>query len=235
MTNNAINSGFINNADGFEISGGTSRRSLVVSGSDINMTGSGSNTYTFPSSTGTLVSRDSTDTLTNKILTSATITTGLTPTASDGAALGSTTLMFSDLFLASGAVINFNNGDATITHSADLLAVAGATLRTNDLQLTTGSGIRTGTTAGNTLLLQARDVDGASYTTFATLTANNTPTFDIQPTSLTVNGNQAIITTSQTPASAGATGTQGTICWDSSYIYICIATNTWKRVAISTW
>jgi hypothetical protein len=43
------------------------------------------------------------------------------------------------------------------------------------------------------------------------------------------------ITTAQTPASAGATGTAGTIAWDTSYIYVCTATNTWKRVAISTW
>ena len=41
--------------------------------------------------------------------------------------------------------------------------------------------------------------------------------------------------TSKTPASAGASGNAGDICWDSSYIYICTATNTWKRVAIATW
>jgi hypothetical protein len=38
-----------------------------------------------------------------------------------------------------------------------------------------------------------------------------------------------------TPTSASATGTTGTVTWDSNYIYICVATNTWKRVAISTW
>ena len=38
-----------------------------------------------------------------------------------------------------------------------------------------------------------------------------------------------------TPASATATGTTGEIQWDSNYIYVCVATNTWKRVAISTW
>lgn len=38
-----------------------------------------------------------------------------------------------------------------------------------------------------------------------------------------------------TPASASATGTVGTIAWDSSYIYIATGTNTWKRVAIATW
>jgi hypothetical protein len=38
-----------------------------------------------------------------------------------------------------------------------------------------------------------------------------------------------------TPSSATDTGTAGEVAWDSSYIYICTATNTWKRVAISTW
>ena len=37
------------------------------------------------------------------------------PVTSNGAALGSTSKQWSDLFLASGGVINFNNGDATIT------------------------------------------------------------------------------------------------------------------------
>ena len=40
---------------------------------------------------------------------------------------------------------------------------------------------------------------------------------------------------SQTPASATATGTAGMICWDTNYVYVCVATNTWKRSALSTW
>lgn len=39
----------------------------------------------------------------------------------------------------------------------------------------------------------------------------------------------------KTPASASAAGVAGTIAWDASYIYVCIATNTWKRAAIATW
>lgn len=50
----------------------------------------------------------------------------LTPVTSDGLALGTSALMWSDLFLASGAVVNFNNGDVTVTHSANTLAFAGA-------------------------------------------------------------------------------------------------------------
>lgn len=37
--------------------------------------------------------------------------------------------------------------------------------------------LRAGLTATDTLILQARDVDGSSWTTFATLTSANTPTF----------------------------------------------------------
>jgi hypothetical protein len=37
------------------------------------------------------------------------------------------------------------------------------------------------------------------------------------------------------PATAGATGTAGDVRYDSDYIYICTAANTWKRVAIATW
>ena len=37
------------------------------------------------------------------------------------------------------------------------------------------------------------------------------------------------------PASAGATGTAGQVAYDTSFFYVCIATNTWKRVAIATW
>jgi len=37
------------------------------------------------------------------------------------------------------------------------------------------------------------------------------------------------------PASSSATGTTGEIRFTSDYIYVCVATNTWKRTQISTW
>jgi hypothetical protein len=37
------------------------------------------------------------------------------------------------------------------------------------------------------------------------------------------------------PTANNSTGTEGSIRWDADYIYICTATNTWKRVAIATW
>ena len=41
--------------------------------------------------------------------------------------------------------------------------------------------------------------------------------------------------TAKTPATAGAAGNAGDICWDADFIYVCIDTNTWTRVAIATW
>ena len=61
----------------------------------------------------------------------------LTPGTSDGTALGTTSLMWSDVFLASGSVINLNNGDVTLTHSSNTLTVAGGTLATAALTSST--------------------------------------------------------------------------------------------------
>ncbi|TXH54399.1 MAG: hypothetical protein E6Q97_11050 [Desulfurellales bacterium] len=52
---------------------------------------------------------------------------------------------------------------------------------------------------------------------------------------VTLTGDSVIINASKTPASASATGTTGMVCWDSGYVYVCTATNTWKRAAIATW
>jgi len=52
---------------------------------------------------------------------------------------------------------------------------------------------------------------------------------------LDVNADTMRLRTARTPASASATGNAGDICWDSSYLYVCTATNTWRRIAHSTW
>ena len=40
---------------------------------------------------------------------------------------------------------------------------------------------------------------------------------------------------SNAPATASSTGTAGDIRYDSGYVYICVATDTWKRAALATW
>lgn len=36
------------------------------------------------------------------------------------------------------------------------------------------------------------------------------------------------------PATAASTGTAGMIAYSSTHLYICVATNTWVRVALAT-
>ena len=50
-----------------------------------------------------------------------------------------------------------------------------------------------------------------------------------------VTAPQLRVSLSNAPASATATGSAGNIRWDANYIYVCTATDTWKRVAIATW
>ena len=62
----------------------------------------------------------------------------LSPGTNDGTALGSTSLSWSDLFLASGGVINWNNGTYTITQSSSDLAFSGSISASGNI-LTLGS------------------------------------------------------------------------------------------------
>ena len=102
---------------------------------------------------------DASATLTDRIILDS---TGVfKPNANDGVALGTGALSFSDLFLASGAVENYNNGDVTITHSSDLLTVAGGVFKAN-ADLTVGNGA---TAAGTLKLLEDTD-DGSNFASF---------------------------------------------------------------------
>lgn len=47
-------------------------------------------------------------------------------------------------------------------------------------------------------------------------------------------GDHIGIDTAKTPSSSSAAGVAGTICRDTNYLYVCTATNTWKRAALST-
>ena len=63
----------------------------------------------------------------------------MAPGSNDGTALGSTSRQWSDLFLAEGGVINFDNGDVTLTQTGNTLDVAG-TANTNIVGHVSASG-----------------------------------------------------------------------------------------------
>ena len=66
-------------------------------------------------------------------LSSVAINTSLLPGTDDGAALGSTSKEFSDLFLASGGVINWANGNTTLTQTSGSLTLGGAFYATSSV------------------------------------------------------------------------------------------------------
>ena len=118
--NSSVNLDITNNADGFDISGGNTKRKLTVTGGDIELDGSGTNTYMFPESSDTLVGRDSTDTLTNKTIDTASNT--ITVVASDVSDF--------DTEVANNSAVTANTAKITnATHTGD---VTGATTLTLD-------------------------------------------------------------------------------------------------------
>ena len=51
----------------------------------------------------------------------------------------------------------------------------------------------------------------------------------------TQNKQVVMIDPAGAPASAGASGSAGDIAYDGSFLYICVATDTWLKCAIATW
>lgn len=115
-------------------------------------------------------------------------TTGtLYPQTNDSGALGKAAQSWADLFLASGGVINWNNGTFTATQSGTTLAFSGALTATsyNGLTVTTSTGTLT-ITNGKTL----------SISNTLTLAGTDSTTMTFPSTSSTVitTGNTATIT-----------------------------------------
>ena len=82
--------------------------------------------------------KDASGTIGNFNAATITANTAFVPDASDGAALGTSSLEFSDLFLADGAVINFGDDqDITLTHTADTGLATNGTFQATTITATT--------------------------------------------------------------------------------------------------
>jgi hypothetical protein len=161
------------------------------------------------------------------------INESLLPGTSDAIALGSATKMWSDLFLASGAVIDFNNGDVTLTHSSNTLTLAGGDLAlgannltmtgsigstgsritklwATDLQVTNAiAGSVTGNAATATALQNARTIGGVSFDGTGNITvATATGGFTVSGGALALGTGDLTMS-----GSIGVTGTRVTKLW----------------------
>jgi hypothetical protein len=114
--------------------------------------------------------------------------------------------------IAGGTNITTTAGTATLTVNLDA-ALTGLTSVTG----ANGYEIRTGTTAADTLLLRAYDVDGTAYVTFATLTANDTPTMDLA-TGVTI-GSAYIYRASGTDVAVADGGTGASTLTQNGVLY----------------
>lgn len=70
--------------------------------------------------------------------------TAFRPESNDTIALGTTTAQFSDLFLAEGGVINWDNGDATLTQAGNVVTLAGADLTVPNITVSDAGAITLG-------------------------------------------------------------------------------------------
>ena len=99
----------------------------------------------------------------------------------------------------------------------------------------------------NALMAQAH-ADGAEVDIFVVRPGTGSALFAVDyqgkvaigdpttPTALLdINSDILRLRTAKTPAAANAAGNAGDICWDADSLYVCVATNTWKKAAISTW
>lgn len=98
-----------------------------------------------------------------------------------------------------------------------------------------GVGWSTGDDTGNLLYLATKNGPTPQPALIVKLDKNVGIGTESPTVKLDVDSNIFRLRTAKTPTSAGATGDTGSICWDSNYIYVCVATNTWKRAALSTW
>jgi len=91
---------------------------------------------------------------------------------------------------------------------------------------TAGQAARSVPTGYLRTLIQQLHIDGQGRVGIGT----NTP-----GAALDIAGGRLRLRESSPPASSSAAGQPGEHAWDSSYKYICVAANTWRRVAIQNW
>lgn len=149
------------------------------------------------------------------------------------------------------SAVNWVRVQGSATGVASFVSVQGADTNASIVVAAKGSGAVGLYTGGgvNPQVLVTHTASAVNYLNFTGAATGNAVTISTNGTdanrsiSLTAAGNGLVqitndslrIVTSKTPASAAATGTQGQISWDADYIYVCTATDTWKRAALATW
>ena len=140
-------------------------------------------------------------------------------------------------FVISDTATNTPSTAATLQHTSSGTVAAGIGTRL-DFQCQTASG---NVEIGARIQAIATDVTATSEDfdlAILLMAGGSAPTQVANFTStgnLVLTGREVVVPTERTITNSTDPGVKGTICWDASYIYVCVATDTWERVAIATW
>lgn len=155
--------------------------------------------------------------------TSPRFTTEISPATDDAAALGTTALGWADLFIATGGVINYANGNVVLTHSSGILTMGTGEMRITTIGTNTASVVSVGGTQtltgktltapkiasagfiadanGNELIIFTTTASAVNEITFANAATTTAPT-------LTTTGGDSVIDLTITPK-----GTNGAVAF----------------------
>jgi hypothetical protein len=162
------------------------------------------------------------------------------------------TLYSADSFVATSGNSTISNGTLTIQNTALIPALVLGAGSNNEINAsTTAFQIKSNTANQN---FEVATLSSTGLTSAIYISAQNkfmgifkgTPTAALDvtgainatstiTTSGAISGSALTITSSYTPTSATSTGVAGQITWDANYVYVCIATNTWRRASLTTW
>lgn len=153
----------------------------------------------------------------------------------------------------SGTLIRFVNADVVVSTNGATFQIAGDPGSNRDLffssdrngkaagrrwGLQEDSTAEAGSNAGSDFRINSYS-DAGAYTATRFFVKRSNGYVGVGTTAptrmLDVNSDAVRVRTAKTPASATATGEAGQICWDANYVYVCVATNTWKRSPLTTW
>jgi hypothetical protein len=113
---------------------------------------------------------------------------------------------------------------------------------------TSGTGLYAFSASGRGLEVITGNATGKIATFFQSTekaSINSNGTLTLSGSTLTMSGNatlsgnntgdQTIISFTTAPATSTSNGTQGTLIQEGNWLYICIATNTWRRIELLNW
>lgn len=108
-----------------------------------------------------------------------------------------------------------------------------AGFETDNLTIDTGGDLKVGTTTWSS----SDEIDGTKIkdADYGDVNVSAGGAWTVQGATSPTFTTSIILSSPSVPSSSTDTGTAGQVAWDANYVYICIATNTWKKALLSDW